>query len=79
MSEHVLKAHAPLRSMYIQGRRKLPKGGTAVLLDQSGDAAKGSSIEGHRDDNSARSAEKVFCLHFQLSGWALVALSYFVD
>ena len=61
------------------GPSKLPKGGTAVLLDQSGDAAKGSSIEGHRDDNSARSAEKVFCLHFQLSGWALVALSYFED
>ena len=28
-----------------QGRRKLPKGGAAALLDQSGDAAKGSDIE----------------------------------
>jgi len=28
-----------------QGRRKLPRGGVAALLDQSGDAAKGSDIE----------------------------------
>ena len=36
-----------------QGRRKLPKGGATALLDQSGDAAKDSDIEGCRDDNSA--------------------------
>ena len=60
-----------------QGRRKLPKGGTAVLLDQSNDAAKGSDIEARKDDNSAQSAEKFFRLPFQLSGWAFVALSYF--
>ena len=59
-----------------QGRRKLPKSGAAALLDQSGDAAKGCDIEGCKDNNSAQSAAKKFCLHFQLSGWALVALSY---
>jgi len=42
--------------------------GVGRLIDQSGDAAEGSDIE-------ARSAEKNFRLHFQLSGWALVALS----
>ena len=31
-----------------QGRRKLPKGGAAALLDQSSDAGKGSDIEGVR-------------------------------
>ena len=36
-----------------QGCRKLPKGGAAALLDQSGDAAKGSDIEARKDDNFA--------------------------
>ena len=40
-----------------QGRRKLPKGGAAALLDQSGDAGKGSDIETRKDGNSAWSAE----------------------
>ena len=49
-----------------QGRRKLPKGGAAALLDQSGDAAEGSDIEGRRDDNSAQSAEKKFSPSFSV-------------
>ena len=46
--------------------------GVGRLIDQSGDTAEGIEIE-------ARSAEKIIRLHFQLSGWALVALSYFED
>ena len=49
------------------------------LMDQSGDAAKGSKIEVCSADHSAQSAEKNFRLHFQLSGWAFMALSYFED
>jgi len=62
-----------------QGRRKLPKGGAATLLDQSDNAAKGSVLEVSEENNSAQSAEKIFCLNFQFSGWALVAFSYFKD
>ena len=40
-----------------QGRRKLPEGGAAALLDQSGDAG---NIEGRKDENSALRAEKNF-------------------
>ena len=47
--------------MYSQGRRKLPEGGAAALVDQSGDAG---NIEARKDENSARSAEKIFRLHF---------------
>jgi len=50
----------------LQGRRKLPRGGVAALLDQSGAAAKGSDIEGGKDDNSARSAEKIFSPSFSV-------------
>ena len=50
------------------------------LLDQSGDAAEGSEVEACSADRSARSAEKIFRIDFfQLSGWALLALSYFED
>ena len=49
------------------------------MIDQSGDAAEGSEIEVRSADHSALSAEKIFRLHFQLLGWALVALSYFED
>ena len=56
-----------------QGRRKLPRGGAADRLEC--DAAGGSEKEARSADQSARSAEKNFRLHFQLSGWALVALS----
>jgi len=50
------------------------------LIDESGDAAEGREIEARSADNSARSAGKnFFRIHFQLSGWALVALSYFED
>ena len=51
------------------------------LLDQSGDAAEGSEIEARRIVAiiPVRSAEKFIRLHFQLSGWALMALSYFQD
>jgi len=49
------------------------------VIDQSGDAAEGSEIEVRSSDHSALSAEKNFRLHFQLLGWALVALSYFED
>ena len=68
-----------VQDVQYQGRRKLPKGGAAALLDQSGDAGKGSDIETCKDGNFARSAEKKIRLHFQLSGWALMALSYFED
>ena len=51
--------------------------GVGRLKDQSGDAAEGSEIEVCSADHSARSAGKFFRLIFQLSGWALVALSYF--
>ena len=51
--------------------------GVGQLTDQSGDAAEGREIEVHSADHSAQSAEKKFHLHFQLSGWALVALLYF--
>ena len=61
-----------------QGWRKLPKSGAAALLDQSCDAVD-IDIEVCKDDNSAQSTGKFFRLHFQLSGWALVALSYFED
>ena len=53
--------------------------GVGQLIDQSGDAAKGSEIEVCSVDHSARSAGKNFRLNFQLSGWALVALLYFED
>ena len=53
--------------------------GVERLIDQSGDAAERSEIEARSGDQSARSAEKFFRLHFQLSGWALVALSYSED
>ena len=53
----------------IQGCRKLPRSG----------AAEGRQIEVCSGDHSVRSAEKNFRLHFQLSGCALVALSYFED
>ena len=49
-----------------QGCGKLPKGGVAALLDQSGDAAKGSDIEGCEDNNSAQSAEKSFWPSFSV-------------
>ena len=48
-------------------------------LSQRGDAAEGSNLEVRSADYSAQSAEKNFRLHFQLSGWALVALSYSKD
>jgi len=47
----------------MQGRRKLPEGGAAALLDQSGDAA---NIEARKDENSARSAEKNFSPSFSV-------------
>ena len=53
--------------------------GVGRVIDQSGDAAEGSEIEVRSADHSALSAEKIFRLHFQLLGWALVALSYFED
>ena len=49
------------------------------LIDQSGDAAEGNEIEARSTDYTAQSAENFFRLHFRLSGWALVALSYFED
>jgi len=45
-------------------------------MDQSSDAAEGE-IEVCSADHSTQSAEKNFHFRFQLSGWALVALSYF--
>jgi len=48
-------------------------------MDQSDDAAEGSEIEVCSAHHSARSAGKKCRLYFQLSGWALVALSYFED
>ena len=53
--------------------------GMGRLLDKSGDTAKGRDIEVCSGVHSARSVKKNFHLHFQLSGWALVALSYFKD
>ena len=47
------------------------------LTDQNGEAVEGSEIEVRSADHTARSGENFFCLHFQLSGWVLVALSYF--
>ena len=61
-----------------QGRRKLLRGGAAARVSLY-DAAEGSDIEVRSADHSARSAEKKFRLHFQLSGWVLVVLSYFED
>ena len=49
--------------MISQGRRKLPEGGAAALLDQSGDSA---NIEACKDENSARSAEKKFSPSFSV-------------
>ena len=46
--------------------------GVGWLIDQSGDTGEGSNIE-------APSVERNFRLHFQLSGWAFMALSYFED
>ena len=54
--------------------------GVVRLIDQSDDAAKGSEIEARGAYHSARSAgkkKKKNRLRFRLSGWALVALSYF--
>ena len=53
--------------------------GVGRPIDQSCDAADGSEIEACSADHSARSAGKKFRLSFQLSGCALVALSYFED
>jgi len=54
--------------------------GVGQLIDQSGDAAKGSKMEGCVVSTIPREArEKNIRLNFQLSGWALVALSYFED
>ena len=51
--------------------------GVGRLTDQNGEAVEGSEIEVRSADHTARSGENFFCLHFQLSGWVLVALSYF--
>ena len=53
--------------------------GVGQLIDQRGDTAKGSEIEVGSADHSAWSAGKKFRLHFQLSGWGLMALSYFEE
>ena len=52
-----------------QGRRKLPERGAAAPLDQSCDAAKADiNIEAPKDDNSARSAGKIFSPSFSVIG-----------
>ena len=59
----------------LQGRRKLLRGGAAARVR----AVTLTKAEARSADHSARSVEKNFRLHFQLSGWALVVLSYFED
>ena len=61
-----------------QGRRKLPEGGAAALLDQSGDAA---NIEARKDENSARSVEKFFSPSFSVirTGSRRTFVLYFED
>ena len=56
------------------GHRKLPRGGVADRSERSR-----NETEVRSADHSARSAGKNLRLNFQLSGWALVALSYFED
>ena len=60
-----------------QGRRKLPRVGR--LIDQSVDAPEGSEVEARCAIIPREARKNFFRLHFQLSGWALVALSYFED
>jgi len=76
----------PQEAPLTQGRRKLPRGGAAdrsewwVITLYAGEI--GGRSADHTEcsaDHTARSAEKFFRLHFQLSGWVLVALSYFED
>jgi len=71
------EGYAFLLIYHIHNRAVGSSPGVGRLIDQSGDAAKGSEIEACSADHSAR--KKIFRLHFQLSGWALVALSYFED
>jgi len=53
------------------------------LIDQRGDAVFGSEVEARSADHemfrAKRGKKKIFHLNFQLSGWALVALSYTED
>ena len=49
------------------------------LIDQSVDAPEGSEVEARCAIILREARKNFFHLHFQLSGWALVALSYFED
>ena len=70
---------APTHTKVSFGRVVGSSPGVGWLTDQSIDAPEGSEIEVCRGDHSVRSAEKFFRLHFQLSGWALMAFLYFKD
>jgi len=43
------------------------------------DAQEGIEIEARSADHLRKVRKKIFRLHFQLSGWALVTISYFED
>ena len=53
--------------------------GVGRLIDQSVDAPEGSEVEARCAIILREARKNFFHLHFQLSGWALVALSYFED